>query len=308
MHAYGPVPSRRLGNSLGVSPIPPKTCSYTCVYCQLGRTSKLQIKRESFFPKWDILGDIEKVVKKSDPDYITFVGDGEPALCKDLGWLIHETKQRWKIPTAVITNGSLLWMEEVRQDLMEADVVLPSLDAGSEEVFKKINRPHKKIKYEQMLGGMIDFSSEYKGKVWIELMLVRDVNDSEEALKDIRKNIELIRYDRAYVNIPIRPPAESWVQPPSTDRILRAQELLGKAQSITNYEKGEFGIEEFSNARSAILEICLRHPLREEQAKEIEKRFAEEGSGTVNSMIGPELLRTYYRGKTYLVPKKFVRR
>ncbi len=151
MYTYGPVPSRRLGRSLGVSPIPPRTCSYSCVYCQLGRTTHLVTRKQSFYPKEDILSEIIRNAESSKPDYITFVGDGEPTLCADLGWLINQYKKRLPFPVAVITNGSLLFREDIRQDLMSADVVLPSLDAGSEEVFRRINRPHSEIRFDTML-------------------------------------------------------------------------------------------------------------------------------------------------------------
>lgn len=305
MYAYGPVPSRRLGSSLGVSPIPPKTCSYSCVYCQLGRTTRMQIKRESFYPKERIFKDITKIVDESNPDYITFVGDGEPTLCKDLGWLIHKCKKSWDIPVAVITNGSLFFMEDVRQDLMEADVVLPTLDAGCEELFRRINRPHPEISFERMLQGQLDFRHEYSGEIWMEVMLVSGLNDTTEALDDIKKTLNDIKPDRIYINVPIRPPAESWVKIPKPDRILAAQHILGETVSITGYESGSFNVEEFKDARSAILEITSRHPLRESQAREIEKKFGEE---VVDSMIeNSELIRVNYEGKTYLLPKQFVR-
>jgi len=248
MFAYGPVPSRRLGRSIGVSPIPPKTCSYSCVYCQLGRTNHLQLERESFYPKEEILDDIRKVIEKSPADYITFVGDGEPTLCKDLGWLIHESKKEFSLPIAVITNGSLLYREDVRNDLKESDVVLPTLDAGTHEVFKKINRPHKNITFEKMLHGLIDFRKEYSGKIWLEVMLVKDLNDTKVALNSTKMAIEEISPDRIYIATPIRPPAESWVEPTIPDRILLAQKILGESWDITGRESGEFGVSEFSNA------------------------------------------------------------
>jgi len=145
-YLYGPVPSRRLGKSLGVSPIPPKTCNYSCVYCQIGRTTHFSNTREDFFPKEDILAEIEHFIRSTnDFDYITFVGEGEPTLCKSLGWLIRSTKKLTKKPVAVITNGALLYDPETRYDLLEADVVLPTLDAASQELFKKINRSKKEI-------------------------------------------------------------------------------------------------------------------------------------------------------------------
>ncbi len=304
MLAYGPVPSRRLGRSIGVSPIPPKTCSYTCVYCQLGRTSHLQVNRESFYAREDILTDIEKVVKSRGADYVTFVGDGEPALCKDLGWLIHQCKTMWSIPVAVITNGSLFYEEEVRRDLLEADVVLPTLDAGNEEVFKAINRPHPRISFDAMLRGQIDFREEFDGEIWEEVMLVDGVNDSEEVLESIKEALDAANPDRTYVNVPIRPPAEPWVKVPMPTKILRAQEILGGAWDISNDEEGVFGVSEFEDAREAILELGARHPLREEQARGIEKNLGQ--IGIVDSMISDgTLVRVDYRQRKYLLPSSF---
>ncbi len=305
MFAYGPVPSRRLGRSIGVSPIPPKTCSYSCVYCQLGRTNHLQVKRESFYPKEEILNDIRRIVEKAPADYITFVGDGEPTLCKDLGWLIHESKKGFSLPIAVITNGSLFYCEDVRGDLEEADVVLPTLDAGTQEIFKEINRPHKKITFDKMLKGLVDFRKEYSGKIWLEVMLVKDLNDAKETLSRTKIALDRIRPDRVYVAAPIRPPAESWVEPTTPDRILLAQKILGESWDITCRESGEFGVSEFSNAHEAIYEICSRHPLREEQALEIERKFSQEGA--IEQMVRiSELVKIEYQDETYILPKKLI--
>ena len=310
MYVYGPVPSRRLGRSLGVSPIPPKTCSYNCIYCQLGRTDKLQVKREVFYPKEDILSDIENVVKvvnSANLDYITFVGDGEPTLCKDLGWLIGQCKEKWQIPVAVITNGSLLFMEDVRQDLKNSDVVLPSLDAGNEMVYRKVNRPHGSIGFEEMLQGQVDFRKKYSGEIWLEVMLVKDVNDSDKSLMEMNDAIEQIKPDRIYISVPIRPPAKPGVRPPEPGRIIRAHEIFGTTLDLTDYESGEFGFDNYPDARTAIIEICSRHPLREEQAKDIEMRFSE--SGNIDSMLSDgSLVRVEYQNVSYLLPSNFIKK
>jgi wyosine [tRNA(Phe)-imidazoG37] synthetase (radical SAM superfamily) len=304
MYVYGPVPSRRLGRSLGVSPIPPKTCSYTCVYCQLGRTTRLQTTRESFYPKEDILTEIVTQVQHEKPDFITFVGDGEPTLCKDLGWLIRQTKNKLHLPTSVITNGSLLFREDVRQDLSEADVVIPTLDAGNDKIFRAVNRPHRSIDFETMLQGLVEFRREYSGQIWIEVMLVKELNDTTEELQSIKHAIDMINPNRVYVLTPIRPPAESWVRPSDPERILKAQEIIGKAIPVAGLETGQFGLTEFSNARQAILEIGSRHPLRREQAIEIEKKFPI--SGVVKKMLNnKELISVNYNSEEYLLPGHF---
>jgi len=306
MYTYGPVPSRRLGRSLGVSPIPPKTCSYSCVYCQLGRTNRKHITRESFYQKEDILAEIAQLMEVSSPDYITFVGDGEPTLCKDLGWLIGQCKKKWTRPVAVITNGSLLFLEDVRHDLKKADVVLPTLDAGNEKTFKTINRPHGHIKYDAMLQGLVDFRSGYSGQIWLEVMLVKGLNDTDNELLNIRQAVDMIQPDRVYVVIPIRPPAESWVKPPDPVTILKAQQILGEAIPLTGLESGQFGLQEFSDARQAIMGIASRHPLRREQAADIEKTFS--APETVKQMLeAKELVEVEYNGNKYLLPGYFIR-
>ncbi|MCD4816750.1 MAG: radical SAM protein [Methanosarcinales archaeon] len=290
-----------------MSPIPRKTCSYNCIYCQLGQTNKLQVKRESFYPKEDILSDIGKVMNFANADHITFVGDGEPTLCKDLGWLIKSCKNKWQIPVAVITNGSLFFMEDVRQDLKSSDVVLPTLDAGSEEVYRTLNRPHGSIGFEEMLQGQVDFRKEYPGKIWLEVMLVKDVNDSDESLLEIKDAIEQVKPDRIYISVPIRPPAKPGVRPPEPERIMRTHEILGTSLDLTDRESGEFGLDNFPDLRTTIIEICSRHPLREEQARDIEGRFP--GAESIDTMLSDGSLgRVEYQNVSYLLPSNFIRK
>jgi wyosine [tRNA(Phe)-imidazoG37] synthetase (radical SAM superfamily) len=306
MYTYGPVPSRRLGRSLGVSPIPPKTCSYSCVYCQLGRTKNLTVERKSYYPKEDILSEILKNAESSRPDYITFAGDGEPTLCRDLGWLVHQTKDKLRLPVAVITNGSLLFLKDIRRDLKEVDVVLPTLDAGSEKIFRHTNRPHSDIGFYTMLDGQIDFRHDYAGQIWLEIMLVSGLNDSEEELSNIKKAVDMIKPDRVYVVTPIRPPAESWVKPSAPGTILKAQQILGKVESLVDLESGEFGLHEFANARQAILEIGSRHPLRWQQAVDIENAFSE--TNTIKRMLEEQkLIKVNFNNNQYLLPGHFIR-
>jgi wyosine [tRNA(Phe)-imidazoG37] synthetase (radical SAM superfamily) len=265
------------------------------------------VKRESFYPKEDILSDIEKIMNPANVDYITFVGDGEPTLCKDLGWLIKSCKNKWQMPVAVITNGSLLFMEDVRQDLKSSDVVLPTLDAGSAEVYRTLNRPHASIGFEEMLQGQVDFRKEYPGKIWLEVMLVKDVNDSDKSLLEIKDAIEQVKPDRIYISVPIRPPAKAGVRPPEPGRIIRAHEILGTTLDLTDRESGEFGLDNFPDLRTTIIEICSRHPLREEQARDIEGRFPEVES--IDTMLSDgSLVRVEYQNVSYLLPANFIRK
>ncbi len=266
----------------------------------------MQTIRESFFPKEDILAEIIKRGKNSALDYVTFVGDGEPTLCKDLGWLIKQTREQLQLPTAVITNGSLLFRRDVRNDLREADVVMPTLDAGNEKTFRAVNRPHRSIAFDTMVQGLIDFRHEYLGQIWLEIMLVKGLNDTKEELLSTKSAVDAIEPDRVYVVTPIRPPAEPWVEPPLPETILMAQELIGKAVPISGLESGQFGLQGFTNTRQAILETGSRHPLRRDQAAEIERSFGT--SGVVDRMLQDrELIQTTYKGEMFLLPGHFIR-
>ena len=276
---YGPVPSRRLGRSLGVNPIPLKTCNYSCVYCQLGRATQMTNQRRDFFPPEEILNEIKRAIELhsggGEIDFVTFIGEGEPTLCKSIGWLIRETKEIADMPIAVDTNGSLLYREDVRNDLSQADVVMPSLDAGTAKTFRRINRPYRGIDFEAVVEGMEKFRQEYDGEIWLEVMLVKGINDSEEELEAIKSRLEKIEPDRIYINVPIRPPAESWAVPPDTEAITLAHAILGDGNvvDIAAEETGEFSIEGFANPKDAILAIIRRHPMREEQVIETLKKF-----------------------------------
>jgi len=298
---YGPVPSRRLGRSLGVSPIPRKTCSYSCVYCQLGPTTRVTATRKSFFPKEEIYAEIASTLPEAEADYVTFCGDGEPTLCKDLGWLIRRCKAEFGTPVAVITNGSLLHLPEVREELGEADLVMPSLDAGSAGVFRQINRPHRSLDFDEVVEGFVAFRTEYRGLIWLEVMLVADVNDSAESLRDLKRVLDRVKPDQVHLNVPIRPPAEQWVHVPSPESIRAAREILGRTHEITGYESGRFGTSRASRPEQAILETCQRHPLREEQADEIARALGVPDA--VESLVKAGTLRRVpYGGKRYLIP------
>ncbi len=304
-HVYGPVPSRRLGRSLGVSPIPSKTCNYSCVYCQLGRTDQMLNERRDFYSPDEILDEIMEAVKekKEEIDYITFVGEGEPTLYKSLGYLIEETKRKTSIPVAVITNGSLLSRNDVRDDLENVDVLLPSLDASEEETFLKINRPHRGIKFEEMLNGLIEFSRKRKGQLWAEVMLVKGVNDSEKELSGISKILRKVKVDRVYVNVPIRPPAEKWVEVPSDEALVRAHEILG-SYVVNEYEMGDFQVGS-GDPYEEIIHICERHPMRSDQIENLSKRFSIPFEEMLSQLErDPRVKEIEYRGKKFFLAKE----
>ena len=307
MFVYGPVPSRRLGRSLGVSPIPPKTCTYSCVYCQLGRTTHLQVQRRSFFRKEAVLAEIAAALNSADTDFITFAGDGEPTLSADLGWLIRQCRKRFPKPVAVITNGSLLFRADVRYDLAAADIVLPSIDAGDDILFRCVNRPHGQLDFQTVRRGLTRFRRDFAGELWLEVMLVAGLNDTDEALYSIRDMVEPVQPHQIYIMTPTRPPAEAWVKSASPERLFRARMLLGHAEALFQHETGPFGWKALPNAKAALLSIGFRHPLRMKQARQIERAFSE--PGTVAEMLkNHQLIRVAYRGDDYLLPASFVRK
>ena len=237
-YVYGPVPSRRLGISLGISPIPKKTCNYSCIYCQLGRTDIMTNTRKMFFPVQKIMSEFNKEIKKSIFfDVVTIVGEGEPTLYLGLGELIDAIKQRTDKPVALITNGALLYDSDLRQEAAKADIVLPTLDAYDEASFRKINRPFGQISFERVNAGLIAFSEEYEGQLWLEIMLMAGINDDEESLSKYEQALKKIKYDRLYLNTPVRPPAEAVVEDLSCEAMNRTTAWLGGFQSTSLFQK-----------------------------------------------------------------------
>jgi len=267
-YVFGPVPSRRLGQSLGIDPVPLKTCNWNCVYCQLGRTRPITNERKEFFPREEIVVQIKEALeshKPGDIDWITFVGSGETMLYSNVGWLICQIKMLTKIPVAVITNGSLLYLPEVRQELAVADAVLPSLDAGNEELYQKINRPHPQLTYKTLVDGLTAFRSSYQGKLWVEVMLIRGLNDSEENLKELKTVIAGIHPDEVHLVLPTRPPVEPWVQPTDEEGLMRARAILGSAARTFDPMIGDFDLSGEINPVDAIVGIITRHPMKQEE-------------------------------------------
>ena len=266
-YIFGPVPSRRLGQSLGIDPIPQKTCNWNCVYCQLGRSTPMTNVRREYIPCDAILAEVTQALHSHSPgeiDWVTFVGSGEPTLHSGLGEMISRVKAQTNIPVAVITNGSLLYLPEVRADLAFADAVLPTLDAGSAELYRKINRPWPELTFESLIDGLLAFRSEYSGNLWVEVMLVRGMNDGEEALRDLATVLARVQADQVHLSLPVRPPAERWVQPADEEGLLRAQAILGDVARVLSPAQGEFDLRSCEDVSEAILSIITRHPMRED--------------------------------------------
>lgn len=209
---YGPVPSRRLGRSLGVDLVPLKTCTYDCVYCQLGRTTSKTVRRGRWADAKAVIAQVRDRLS-SNPDVIALAGSGEPTLHAGIGVVIDGIKEITDVPVAVITNGSLLGRPAVRRELAAADMVLPSLDAPSEELFRRVNRPHESLHLADLVDGLVSFRAAYHGEIWLEVMLLAGVTDRAAEVRRLAELAARIAPDRIQLNTAVRPPAESFAAP-----------------------------------------------------------------------------------------------
>lgn len=275
---FGPVPSRRLGRSLGINNIPPKECTYACVYCQLGNTIKLEVERRKFYSPDNLISAVEKQLKSLDSksnkiDYLTFVPDGEPTL--DLLFADNITAlKKFGIKIAVITNSSLLGNEAVRNALLLADWVSVKVDTVNEKTWHKLDRPHGKLQFSEILEGVRLFSEKHKNHFVTETMLVKGLNDSTGELKSISGFIKKLNPNVAYIAIPTRPPAEEFVVSPNEERINEAYQIFYSqginTKLITGYEGNEFSVT--GNLAEDILNITAVHPMREDAVDELIKK------------------------------------
>ncbi len=230
-YIFGPVPSRRLGRSLGVDVVPLKTCTFDCIYCQLGRTTNKTIERREWVPL-DLVIDELRTKLPTRPEYIAIGGSGEPTLYSRIGELIERIRSMTDIPVAVLTNGSLLWQPAVRDEVRKADVVLPSLDVGDDTLFQIINRPHKAITFDRLLNGLVTFRQELSGHYWLEVMLLAGYTAMEAEVKKIAKRVAKIRPSRVHLNTCIRPPAEEFAYPVDWRRLVELADLFKPAAEV----------------------------------------------------------------------------
>jgi wyosine [tRNA(Phe)-imidazoG37] synthetase (radical SAM superfamily) len=258
---YGPVPSRRLGLSLGVDLIPFKTCCYDCVYCQLGKTTRLIADPEDFYPVEQVQADVKAALDSGPPpDVITLAGSGDPTLYRPLGELIDGLHDLSDVSVVLLCNGALLFEPRVAQAALKADILAPSLDAGDEETFKKINRPHPSIGFADMLRGLQEVCEKHPGKVRLEVMLVADLNDSDESIQRLAGQLGPIRADSIDINTPVRPAPGRQAVPSSEDRLEAAARAFGPAARIIAEYRGPGSSGSRGDAGQKILEMLSRRP------------------------------------------------
>ena len=263
-HLFGPVPSRRLGMSLGIDLIPKKVCSLNCVYCEVGRTTDLTTDRLEYVKYESVVAELEKFMSNNPKiDYFTFSGSGEPTLNSRIGDILKFIKEKYpEIKTAILTNGTLLYDKNLRRELMDADVILPSLDAASRDVFRKINRPDKKLNIETYIQGLVDLRKEYKGKIWLEVFLLKGYNDAKEELKLLKEAILKIKPDIVQLNTLDRPGTRRDLIPLTKAEMQAIVDFwdLSNVEIIASPDKRS-SIESYSgDIETAIVETIARRP------------------------------------------------
>lgn len=286
MIVFGPVPSRRLGQSLGINNIPPKRCSYSCVYCQVGRTIQSTLGVRDCYPIDQIVTEVSERVREIRDrgerlDALTFVPDGEPTLDAHLGEVIDRLRVLG-IRIAVISNASLLWLEEVRRAAGRADWISVKIDATREDAWRRINRPHPSLKLAEVLEGMTQFASAFQGDLVTETILIRGVNDDAESIREVAEFLFTLRPRTAYIGIPTRPTAEAWAHPATEEVVTRTYQVLARrlprVELLTGYEGTAFGTS--GDPEEDLLGITGVHPMREDAVRELLR-----GSGSSWSLV-----------------------
>jgi wyosine [tRNA(Phe)-imidazoG37] synthetase (radical SAM superfamily) len=309
MRVFGPIPSRRLGSSLGINNIPPKVCTYSCIYCQIGKTITLQCERQAFYEPDDLAREVkEKVnkVKKRDTkiDYLSFVPDGEPTLDINLGKII-EFIRPLHIKIAVITNGSLINRKDVRKDLQKADLVSLKLDAARRKTWLRTDRPHKSLDQKAILDGMLEFKAIFKGEIITETMLLKGMNDSYEEVSKIADFLKLLKPAKSYISIPTRPTAVKGILPASDETLNIAYQIftqnIDNVEYIIGYEGNEFGFS--GNVEEDLLDITSVHPMREEAVREYLKKAGADWGVITDLIQRDSLIELKYQGKNFYMRK-----
>jgi wyosine [tRNA(Phe)-imidazoG37] synthetase (radical SAM superfamily) len=309
--AFGPVPSRRLGRSIGINNIPPKICSYACIYCQLGRAINMDFQRKEYYKPEEVIEAVKEKLsvaeKKGDAvDYLTFVPDGEPTLDVHLEEEVDALKELG-YPLAIITNSSLMDDPQVREILKKIDLVSVKVDAVDRDTWKKINRPHKNLNLDSILKGLQTFSNSHDGKLITETMLIDQVNDSEKVLENTANFIATLKPDASYISIPTRPPARKTVKPAGEKQVNKAfqifSEHIDRVEYLIGYEGNVFA--HTGDTETDILSITAVHPMREDAIHEFLEKDNKDKRLIDKLVKEGKLLETEFRGKKFYV-RKFV--
>ncbi|MDY7077549.1 MAG: radical SAM protein [Chloroflexota bacterium] len=298
-----------MGRSLGINNIPPKICTYSCIYCQLGRTIKMQSRRGIFYEPEQVLQDVHGKVGKAGEagetiDYLALVPDGEPTLDVNLSREI-DLLRPLGIKIAIITNSSLVWREDVRGALLKADWVSLKMDSVREEVWRRINRPHGSLRLTSILDGALEFARAFEGELVTETMLVDGVNDGDDHIREVAGFLARLRPATAYLAIPTRPPAEEWVQSPVEKVINRAYQIFSESvdqvEYLVGYEGNAFALT--GSVEEDLLSITSVHPMREDAVSEFLARAGADWPVIHRLIVQEQLVETEYEGRKFYVRK-----
>lgn len=294
-----------MGRSLGINHVPPKACTYSCVYCQLGRTTQMGCERREFYFFEEVVRAVEEQVERTHErgeviDYLTFVPDGEPTMDLNLGREMGLLKPLG-IKIAVISNGSLMWREDVRRELTGADWVSLKVDAVTDGVWRKVDRPHRRLWLEVILDGMRAFREVFRGELTTETMLVKGINDGDDEIARITGFLGELRPDKAYLAVPTRPPTEDWVEPPDEETLNRAYQSFAKrlddVEYLIGYEGDAFAFT--GNVEEDLLSITSVHPMREDAVETLLKRAKADWSNVDDLIQEGKLIQLDYLGRRF---------
>lgn len=309
-YVFGPVRSRRLGVSLGVNNVPYKTCSYSCIYCQLGKTINLSVERRCFYDWGEIVEDVKSFVRVFKPafDYISFVPDGEPALDACIGREIEAIKREVGARIAILTNASILWIPDIAESLMEADLVSLKVDAVDERLWRFINRPHPELELGNVIDGMLKFSKRFKNTLITETMLIRDANTSLEHLEAVASLVKELNPAKAYIAVPVRPPAESFAKPATEEEVVKAYEIFS---NTLGSEKVELLVSQepppekvYGDPETWLVNTVSVHPLRYDYALRTLEKIVENSEELIESLVKKGLVtKVEFQKYTYVVRK-----
>lgn len=304
VYIYGPVPSRRLGFSLGIDIIPYKTCTLDCIYCQLGSTPQKTVERKEHVSMDGILAQIKTALSSGQRiDYITFSGSGEPTLNLNTGRLIRRIKKITDVPVAVLTNSTLLSDERVRRELEAADLVVPSLDGATQDVFEEINRPHTSLKIKDIIAGLKKFRAQYEGQIWLEIMLVKGINDSPEHIQKLKEAIDETQPDKVQLNTVVRPPAEAYARALTPDELENICKKLGeKCETIADFTQMD-QFPQQKNLEKKIFSMIQRRPLTLSDISASLGKHRDQVLKYLNILTGEGKIKAIiHKGKIYYEP------
>jgi len=295
-YIFGPVPSRRLGHSLGVDVVPYKVCTLDCIYCELGATTDKTIEKKEYHPLYDMVSELKEKLKENIKiDYITIAGSGEPTLFSKIGELISEIKTTTRIPVAVLTNGTMLWDDNVKSALKNADLVIPSIDAGNKEIFDEVNKPSDKLDFNRVIKGIQDFSKEFSGKIWVEILLVKGISDSEKNINDILEILKSIRYDKIQLGTVDRPPTEDTAYPITMkDLEIIKQKFPANTEIISTNSNISADDNFFLVNENDILSLLKRRPCSIDDISKGLQIHKNEVIKYIDKLFGDKKIKKYY--------------